>query len=268
MNYFIGLLVEDGIVEILSEKVDGFIMDVFIIKDGKYIFYNKVIINEIFEIYLDDKKIMDENSFFKGKFRSNREIILWKSSDGFEIEGVLLMLVELDNNKKYFLLVVIYGGLVWVFFLIFLDCFNEKYLIEQFVEKGFIVLELNYRGSLGYGNEFLKVNYRKQGIVDYDDVIFGVDELVEKGMVDKDRVGVMGWSNGGYVLVFCFMFSSWFKVILVGGGIINWSIYYVNIDIFYFIRMYLGNILWNDLEIYMKILFMMYIKLVCMFILI
>lgn len=236
-NYLIGLLAEDGTVEILSEKVDGFIMDASITKDGKHISYNKAITNETFEIYLDDKKITDENSFFKGKLRSNREIISWKSSDGLEIEGVLSTPVEFDTNKKY--------------------------PIEQFVEKGFIVLEPNYRGSSGYGNEFLKANYRKQGIADYGDVISGVDELVEKGMVDKDRVGVMGWSNGGYVSAFCSTFSSRFKAISVGGGITNWSTHYVNTDIPYFIRMYLGNTPWNDPEIYTKTSPMTYIKSAC-----
>ncbi|WP_136362963.1 S9 family peptidase [Bacillus sp. DU-106] len=262
-NYLIGLLAEDGTVEILSEKVDGFIMDASITKDGKHISYNKAITNETFEIYLDDKKITDENSFFKGKLRSNREIISWKSSDGLEIEGVLSTPVELDNNKKYPLLVVIHGGPAWASFPIFSDCFNEKYPIEQFVEKGFIVLEPNYRGSSGYGNEFLKANYRKQGIADYDDVISGVDELVEKGMVDKDRVGVMGWSNGGYVSAFCSTFSSRFKAISVGGGITNWSTHYVNTDIPYFIRRYLGNTPWNDPEIYTKTSPMTYIKSAC-----
>ncbi|OBW56120.1 S9 family peptidase [Bacillus cereus] len=263
-NYLIGLLAEDGTVEILSEKVDGFIIDASITKDGKHISYNKAITNETFEIYLDDKKITDENSFFKGKLKSNREIISWKSSDGLEIEGVLSTPVEFDTNKKYPLLVVIHGGPAWASFSIFSDCFNEKYPIEQFVEKGFIVLEPNYRGSSGYGNEFLKANYRKQGIADYDDVISGVDELVEKGMVDKDRVGVMGWSNGGYVSAFCSTFSSRFKAISVGGGITNWSTHYVNTDIPYFIRMYyLGNTPWNDPEIYTKTSPMTYIKSAC-----
>ncbi|HFH8171693.1 TPA: alpha/beta hydrolase family protein, partial [Streptococcus agalactiae] len=124
--------------------------------------------------------------------------------------------------KKYPLLVVIHGGPNWASFPIFSDCFNEKYPIEQFIEKGFIVLEPNYRGSSGYGNEFLKANYRKQGFADYDDVISGVDALVEQGIVDKDRVGAMGWSNGGYISAFCSTFSSRFKAISVGGGITNW----------------------------------------------
>ncbi|MGH0972271.1 prolyl oligopeptidase family serine peptidase [Bacillus paranthracis] len=262
-NYRIGLLAEDGTMEVLSDNVDGFIMDASITKDGNHITYSKAITNETFEIYLDDKKITNENSFFEGKLKSNREIISWQSSDGLKIEGVLSRPVEFDSNKKYPLLVVIHGGPAWASFPIFSDCFNEKYPIEQFVEKGFIVLEPNYRGSSGYGNEFLKANYRKQGLADYDDVISGVDELVEKGIVDKDRVGVMGWSNGGYISAFCATFSSRFKAISVGGGITNWSTHYVNTDIPYFIRMHLGNTPWNDPDIYTKTSPMTYIKLVC-----
>ncbi|MEK4575671.1 prolyl oligopeptidase family serine peptidase [Bacillus mycoides] len=262
-NYLIGLLCEDGTVEMLSDKVDGFIMDASITRDGRHISYSKAITNETFEIYLDDKKITDENSFFKGKLKSNREIISWQSSDGFEIKGVLSTPVDFDANKKYPLLVVIHGGPAWASFPIFSDCFNEKYPIEQFIEKGFIVLEPNYRGSSGYGNEFLKANYRKQGIADYDDVISGVDKLVEQGIADKDRVGVMGWSNGGYISAFCSTFSNRFKAISVGGGITNWSTHYVNTDIPYFIRMHLGNTPWNDPEIYTKTSPMTYIKSAC-----
>ncbi|MBC6972758.1 S9 family peptidase [Bacillus sp. Xin] len=258
-NYLIGLLSENGTVEMLSEKVDSFIMDASITRDGNHISYSKAITNETFEVYLDDKKITNENSFFKGKLKSNREIISWQSSDGLEIEGVLSTPVEFDANKKYPLLVVIHGGPAWASFPIFSDCFNEKYPIEQFIEKGFIVLEPNYRGSSGYGNEFLKANYRKLGIANYDDVISGVDKLVDKGIADKDRVGVMGWSNGGYISAFCSTFSSRFKAISVGGGITNWSTHYVNTDIPYFIRMYLGNNPWNDPEIYTKTSPMTYI---------
>ncbi|MDM5247681.1 S9 family peptidase [Lysinibacillus sp. G4S2] len=262
-NYLIGLLCEDGTVEMLSETINSFIMDASITRNGNHLAYNKAITNETFEIYLDDKKITNENNFFKGKIKSNREIISWKSSDGLEIEGVLSTPVDFDANKKYPLLVVIHGGPAWASFPIFSDCFNEKYPIEQFIEKGFIVLEPNYRGSSGYGNEFLKANYRKLGIANYEDVISGVDKLVDKGMADKDRVGVMGWSNGGYISAFCSTFSSRFKAVSVGGGITNWSSHYVNTDIPYFIRMYLGNTPWNDPEIYSKTSPMTYIKSAC-----
>jgi len=262
-NYLIGLLSENGTVEMLSKKVDSFIMDASITRDGNHISYNKAITNETFEIYLDDKKITNENSFFKGKLKSNKEIISWQSSDGIEIEGVLSTPVEFDSNKKYPLLVVIHGGPAWASFPIFLDYFNEKYPIEQFIEKGFIVLEPNYRGSSGYGNEFLKANYRKLGIGDYNDVISGVDTLVDKGIADKDRVGVMGWSQGGYISAFCSTYSDRFKAISVGGGISDWITYYVNTDIPQSITMYLGDNPWNDPEIYAKTSPITYIKSAC-----
>lgn len=68
-NYLIGLLSENGTVEMLSEKEDCFILDASITRDGNYVFYNKAIINETFEIYLDDKKVTNENSFFKGSLK-------------------------------------------------------------------------------------------------------------------------------------------------------------------------------------------------------
>ncbi|MGR5874918.1 hypothetical protein ACT7DH_17785 [Bacillus pacificus] len=55
----------------LSDKIDGFIMDASITRDGNHITYNKAITNETFEIYLDDKKITNENELFDGKLKSN-----------------------------------------------------------------------------------------------------------------------------------------------------------------------------------------------------
>lgn len=260
-NYLIGLLSENGTVKMVSEKANGFILDASITKDGKHLSYSKASANETFEIYLGDKKITDENSFFKGKLKSNREIISWKSSDELEIEGVLSTPADFDPQKKYPLLVLIHGGPNWASFPIHSGCFNEKYPVEQFIEKGFIVLEPNYKGSSGYGNEFLKANYRNLGIGDYQDVISGVDRLVDMGIADKDRVGVMGWSQGGYISAFCSTYSDRFRAVSVGGGITNRSHHYVNTDTPYFIRMYLGDNPWNDPEIYSKTSPMTYIKL-------
>ncbi|NQD66129.1 S9 family peptidase [Bacillus haikouensis] len=259
-NYHIGLLSENGTVEIVSEKEDGFILDASITRDGNHLSYTKAAANETFEVYLDDKKITNENAYFKGKLKSNREIISWQSHDGLEIEGILSTPSAFDSNIKYPLLVLIHGGPAWASFPIHSGCFNEKYPVEQFIEKGFIVLEPNYRGSSGYGNEFLKANYRNLGIGDCQDVISGVDALVDKGIADKDRVGVMGWSQGGYISAFCSTYSDRFKAVSVGGGITNWRHHYVNTDIPYFIRMHLGNDPWNDPEIYSKTSPMTYIK--------
>lgn len=260
-NYLIGLLSMDGRIDILVEKENSFVWDSAITRDGEHLAYIKATSAETFEIYLDNIKITDESSRLKGKKLSKKEVISWESSDGLEIEGVLSLPIDFDSSKKYPLLLVVHGGPTWASFTI--PAFSRYYPIDQFVEKGFIVLEPNYRGSSGYGDEFKKANYRKLGIGDYDDVISGVDALIEKGFVDKDKVGVMGWSQGGYISAFCSTYSDRFKAISVGAGISNWITYYVNTDIHTFTREYLGNNPWKDREIYDKTSPMTYIKSAC-----
>lgn len=262
-NYHVGFLSDNGTVEMINEKVDSFILEASVTDQGNSVSYIQAVKNETFEIYLNDKKLTNENSYIKEKYTCNREIISWQSSDGMTIEGVLSTPVEFDATKSYPLLVIVHGGPAWASFPIFSSYFNEKYPIEQFIEKGFIVLEPNYRGSSGYGNDFLRANYRKQGIADYEDIISGVNQLVEDGIAKQDRVGIMGWSNGGYISAFCSTFSNRFKAISVGGGITDWSSHYVITDIPYLIRMYLGNDPWNDPEIYTKTSPMTYIKTAC-----
>ncbi|MER2169309.1 MAG: S9 family peptidase [Psychrobacillus psychrodurans] len=262
-NYHVGFLSDNGTVEMINEKVDSFILEASVTDQGNSVSYIKALKNETFEIYLNDNKLTNENSYIKENYTCNREIISWQSSDGMTIEGVLSTPVEFDATKSYPLLVIVHGGPAWASFPIFSSYFNEKYPIEQFIEKGFIVLEPNYRGSSGYGNDFLRANYRKQGIADYEDIISGVNQLVEDGIAEQDRVGIMGWSNGGYISAFCSTFSNRFKAISVGGGITDWSSHYVITDIPYLIRMYLGNDPWNDPEIYTKTSPMTYIKTAC-----
>ncbi|KPL60972.1 S9 family peptidase [Rossellomorea vietnamensis] len=259
-NYRIGLLCEDGKLNILGGTADCCIMEASITGDGNHLAYRKALPNETFEVYADGEKITNENGLLEGRLTSNREVISWNSSDGLEIEGVLTTPKDVDWNKKHPLLVFIHGGPDWASFPIHSSCFNEKYPIESFIEKGFIVLEPNYRGSSGYGNDFLKANYRNLGIGDCEDVISGVDALVNRGIADIDRVGVMGWSQGGFISAFCSNYSDRFKVASVGGGISNWVTNYVNTDLPSFIRMHVGDTPWNDPEIYAKASPMTYIQ--------
>ncbi|SHH71409.1 Dipeptidyl aminopeptidase/acylaminoacyl peptidase [Clostridium collagenovorans DSM 3089] len=262
-NYITGLLSENSHIHMLSETSDCFVIDASITENGTNFSCIKAKSNETFEIYLNNKKITDINDIFKDKLKSTRKVISWKSSDSLEIEGVLSTPVDFDPNKKYPLLVLVHGGPEWSAFPVHSGCFNEKYPVEQFIEKGFIVLEPNYRGSSGYGNEFLNANYRNLGIGDYTDLISGVDSLIDKGIVDKNKVGVMGWSQGGYISAFCSTYSNRFKAISVGGGASDWTTYYISTDIPHSISMFLGDTPWNDPVIYAKTSPMTYIKSAC-----
>jgi dipeptidyl aminopeptidase/acylaminoacyl peptidase len=181
---------------------------------------------------------------------ATREVIDWKSADGTPIQGILVKPADYDPGRKYPLLVVIHGGPTGVDSAVLTP--DRYYPIEQFVAKGALVLRVNYRGSAGYGEKFRSLNVRNLGLGDYQDVISGVDSLIAKGMVDKDRLGAMGWSQGGYISAFITTYSDRFKAVSVGAGISDWETYYVNTDIHPFTRQYLKATPWEDPEIYQK----------------
>jgi dipeptidyl aminopeptidase/acylaminoacyl peptidase len=181
---------------------------------------------------------------------ATREVVQWKSKDGAGMEGILLKPADFDPARKYPLLVVIHGGPTGVDTPLLAA--DRTYPVERFVAKGALVLKPNYRGSAGYGEKFRALNVRNLGVGDYDDVITGVDSLIARGFVDKDRVGAMGWSQGGYISAFITCYSDRFKAVSVGAGISDWMTYYVNTDIHPFTRQYLKATPWEDPEIYRK----------------
>ena len=188
------------------------------------------------------------------------EVIAWTSQDGAQIEGVLHKPNDFKAGQRYPLLVVIHGGPTGVSRPIPFGS-ASAYPIDLFVARGALVLEPNYRGSAGYGEKFRALNVRNLGVGDAWDVISGVDALVAQGIVDKDRVGAMGWSQGGYISAFLSTHdSARFRALSVGAGISNWMTYYVNTDIHPFTRQYLRATPWDDPAIYAKTSPMTYIK--------
>lgn len=181
---------------------------------------------------------------------ATREVIHWKSTDGTVIEGILIKPADYDATRKYPLLVVIHGGPTGVDTAVMSA--DRYYPVERFAAKGALILKVNYRGSAGYGEKFRSLNVRNLGLGDYSDVISGVDDLIGKGLVDKDRVGSMGWSEGGYISAFITCYSDRFRAVSVGAGISDWATYYVNTDIHPFTRQYLKGTPWDDPEIYRK----------------
>ena len=189
---------------------------------------------------------------------ATREVIQWKSTDGTAIEGVLIKPSGFDSSRKYPLLVVIHGGPTGIDTPVIRG--DRYYPIEMFAAKGALILRPNYRGSAGYGEKFRSLNVRNLGVGDYWDVISGVDHLIAQGIVDRDRVGVMGWSQGGYISAFITCSSDRFKAVSVGAGISDWMTYYVNTDIHPFTRQYLKSTPWDDPEIYQKTSPISYVK--------
>jgi dipeptidyl aminopeptidase/acylaminoacyl peptidase len=223
-------------------------------KDFRQVAYRGAGANQYAEIYSSagsgeaPKQLTHAGAQEDGFTVAKREVVRWKSGDGTEIEGVLYKPADFSSTKKYPLLVVIHGGPTGIDMPL-LNA-DRYYPIERFVARGALVLRPNYRGSAGYGEKFRSLNVRNLGVGDYADVISGVDFLIAQGFVDKDRVGSMGWSEGGYISAFITTSSDRFKAVSVGAGISDWMTYYANTDITPFTPQYLRATPWDDPEIY------------------
>lgn len=180
------------------------------------------------------------------------EVVQWKSRDGATIEGVLRKPAGFKPGKRHPLIVVIHGGPTGVSRPT-LFASTYVYPIEPWLARGALILEPNYRGSAGYGAAFRALNVRNLGVGDAWDVVSGIDALVARGLVDSTRVGVCGWSQGGYISAFLATHEARrFRAISVGAGISDWMTYYVNTDITPFTRQYLRATPWDDPEIYAR----------------
>ncbi|OQA98207.1 MAG: Prolyl tripeptidyl peptidase precursor [Chloroflexi bacterium ADurb.Bin222] len=181
------------------------------------------------------------------------ETIRWTSKDGVEIEGVLRKPSNFDPQKQYPLLFIVHGGPSW-FSPEYWFCDDNwgYYPAAQFLHKEFLIVEPNYRGSIGRGQAFMELNVDNLGVGDLWDVESAIDHLDRLGWIDTERVGCMGWSQGGYISAFAGLHSKRFKAVSVGAGISDWYTYHISNDIPSFTLDYLSSSPFRDRELYLK----------------
>ncbi|MFQ5630585.1 MAG: S9 family peptidase, partial [bacterium] len=172
------------------------------------------------------------------------EVIRWQSGDGKEIEGLMTYPVGYKSGEKVPLLVIVHGGPTGVFVQRFIGN-RGAYPIAAFASRGYAVLRCNVRGSSGYGHDFRYANYNDWGGGDFQDIMAGVDHLVSKGIADAERLGVMGWSYGGYMTSWVITQTKRFKAASVGAGVTNLMSFTGTADIPGFIPDYFGGEYWD-----------------------
>lgn len=179
------------------------------------------------------------------------EVIKWKSSDGRDIEGLLTYPAGYAAGTKVPLILNIHGGPAGVFQHSYVGG-RGAYPIATFAAKGYAVLRPNPRGSSGYGTEFRRANIKDWGGMDYQDLMTGVDKVVAMGVADPNRLGVMGWSYGGYMTSTIITKTKRFKAASAGAPVTNLMSFTTTADIPGFIPDYFGGEFWNDPATYAK----------------
>lgn len=179
------------------------------------------------------------------------ELISWKSKDGLEVQGLLTYPHDYVEGKKYPVILQVHGGPAGVFS----QDYNGRpgiYMTEYFAQQGYATIKPNPRGSTGYGKDFRYANFKDWGFGDFDDVVSGVDKVIEMGIGDVDRQFLMGWSYGGYMTSFAVTKTDRFKAASMGAGLPNLVSMVTTTDIGDYIVGHMGDEFYNDFDTYEK----------------
>jgi len=161
------------------------------------------------------RQVSHLNDSWKQFALSTPEIYKYKSFDGSEIEAALLKPAGADGKSRLPLIALIHGG----------PTGNWQDSIETWGQllatHGYAVFYPNIRGSSGYGQQFVEMNRGDWGGADFKDVMAGVKDLIDRGIADPARMGIGGWSYGGYMAEWAVTQTNDFKAAVSGAGLSN-----------------------------------------------
>lgn len=178
------------------------------------------------------------------------EVVRWTSPDGTPVEGLYTHPVSTGQGPPP-LLVEIHGGPALVADRQCLGALNY-YPLAVFAERGYAVFRPNVRGSDGYGPAFRMANRSDWGGGDFADLTSGIDALVTRGLADPERLGIMGWSYGGYLTAWAIGHTHRFKAASIGAGITNLVSQAGGMDLPDFIPLYFGGEAWQKGDILLQ----------------
>jgi dipeptidyl aminopeptidase/acylaminoacyl peptidase len=198
--------------------------------DGRRVAWLKSSASEPGDVYVRDaetgreSRLTDLNPQVREFAAVSARTVQWRSKDGLEIEGVLRLPFGYTRGTPVPLLVSLHGGPTGAA----LESFPvpRTYPTQLFLGAGFAVFEPNFRGSINYGPKFRLPTIEAQGFGDMDDVMTGIDMLVAEGIADPARLGVMGWSYGGYLSAWMVAHTQRFKAASIGACSTDWVSWY------------------------------------------
>lgn len=194
-------------------------------------------------------KISNINPELAGITVPKTELIKWKSFDGLEIEGLLTYPLNYETGKIYPFILYIHGGPASVFNESFIAN-TGHYPLAAIAENDIFILRPNSRGSDGYGLKFRLANHRNWGGGDYKDLMAGVDYAISQGWADPDKMGVMGWSYGGFMSSWIVGHTNRFKVASIGAPVVDLVTQDLTDDIPSFLPSYMEKQPYEDWTVY------------------
>ena len=172
----------------------------------------------------------------------------WTTDIG-EVQGWLTYPLNYNPSKRYPLVVRVHGGPSWA---VTPEWPTRWSFFMALPANGYFVLQPNPRGSYGRGEEFARANVKDFGGGDLRDILAGVDEAVKTLSIDKHRIGITGWSYGGYMAMWSVTQTNRFRAAVAGAGIANWLSYTGENAIDQWMTPFFGATVYDDPAVYAK----------------
>lgn len=182
--------------------------------------------------------------------------MLWQS-DGSPVQGWLLKPLQYDPSKRYPMIVSVHGGPAAERQPKWPGAFFDLSVMSG---QGYFVFFPNPRGSYGQGETFTHANVKDFGYGDLRDILSGVDQVAKTYPVDEKRIGIGGWSYGGFMTMWTVTQTNRFRAAVSGAGISNWQSYYGENSIDQWMIPYFGASVYDDPAVYAKSSPITYIK--------
>jgi dipeptidyl aminopeptidase/acylaminoacyl peptidase len=172
----------------------------------------------------------------------------WKTDAG-KVQGWLTYPEDFDPAKKYPMVVRVHGGPSWAVSPVWPTRWDYALALPS---QGYFVLQPNPRGSYGQGEKFTTANVKDFGYGDFRDIMAGVDEAIKSAAIDPDRIGITGWSYGGYMTMWGVTQTNRFRAAVAGAGLSDWLSYYGENKIDQWMTPFFGATVYDDPAVYAK----------------
>jgi dipeptidyl aminopeptidase/acylaminoacyl peptidase len=219
-------------------RFEGLVADIDI--HGEAVVFVRQSLTEPPELFITpSRQLTHHNDSYGGRVLGETKVIKWTNpKDNLQIEGLLTLPVGYQPGKRYPLLTFAHGGPASRFDQGFIGYLGYIYPAHVFADLGFAVLRPNPRGTGGYREPFRAANRNDWGGMDWMDINAGIDKLIADGIADPDRLGLMGWSYGGFIASWAEGHSERFKAISMGAPVVDLLSFHGTTDIRAFIPSY------------------------------
>ncbi len=198
----VGQINVDGSSQVTLVQENGVIFEGLTVADDGRLVFSATQPEHPREVYalsrrnLELVRLTDSNPWLADVRMARQEVVTYPASDGLEIQGLLVWPLDYQEGQRYPLILAVHGGPEAHYSNGWLTTYNLP--AQHAAAEGYFMFYQNYRGSTGRGVEFALTSQGRPAMEEFSDLVDGVDYLIERGLVDADRVGITGGSYGGY----------------------------------------------------------------------